>query len=124
MSRKFPIVLALLGGLVLSGCGLIHKIDIQQGNVVEQETLAKLELGMPKEKVRFVLGSPMLTDVFHKDRWDYFYSLRKGGEATEKRHVVLFFENDRLAKIAGDVDMALPEKAPVPPAGTEELPLL
>ena len=63
--------------LLLSGCSYIptlpYKIDIQQGNVVTEEMVEKLKPGMSRSQVRFVLGTPLITDVFHADRWDYFY---------------------------------------------------
>jgi outer membrane protein assembly factor BamE len=80
-----------------------YKIDIQQGNVITQDMVAKLQPGMTKSQVRFVLGSPPITDMFHANRWDYVYRFSKAGKLTEERKLTLFFENDRLAQLAGDV---------------------
>jgi len=80
----------------------IYRLDIQQGNVVTQKMLDQVELGMDGRKVRFILGTPLLTDTFNDNRWDYFYSLKKGSGARVERNVSLFFENDRLVRIQKD----------------------
>jgi outer membrane protein assembly factor BamE len=76
-----------------------YRIDIQQGNVVTQEQLERVKLGMNRLQVRDVLGSPLLTDAFHTDRWDYVFSLRQTGKPLQRRDVVLTFEGDVLKKI-------------------------
>jgi outer membrane protein assembly factor BamE len=80
-----------------------YRIDIQQGNVVTQEMIAKVQPGMTRSQVRFALGTPLVTDVFHPDRWDYVYQYRKAGELTEQRRIVVVFKDDKLARIEGDV---------------------
>lgn len=67
--------------------------------MITPEMLEKLKVGMTTNQVRFVLGSPQLTDPFHPDRWDYLYSLREDGAETERKHLILFFEGDTLSKI-------------------------
>ncbi|OOZ41755.1 hypothetical protein BOW53_02660 [Solemya pervernicosa gill symbiont] len=99
---KLLITLLLSATLTLSGC-VVHKIDIQQGNVVSQEMLDKLKPGMSKRQVRYALGTPLITDTFHQDRWDYVYSLSEGGKLKEKRRVSLFFEEEKLSRIEGDM---------------------
>ena len=79
-----------------------HKIDIQQGNVIEPEQVAKLRPGMSRNEVRALLGSPLLNDPFHADRWDYVYRYRKGGKITEQQRLAVFFEQDKLKRV--DVD--------------------
>ena len=69
-------ILPVVFAIVLSGC--VYKIDIQQGNEITSEMVSKLELGMTKRQVTRILGLPLITDPFHKDRWDYYYSLRDG----------------------------------------------
>lgn len=105
-------LLPLVLGLTLSGCSKStitsiapepYKIDIQQGNVITQDMVAKLQPGMTRSQVRFVLGSPPITDMFHANRWDYVYRLAKGKKLVEERKLSLFFENDQLARVAGDV---------------------
>ncbi len=82
---------------------LVHRIDIQQGNVITQDMLAKLKLGMEKKKVRYIMGTPIIIDTFNNDRWDYIYTYQNGREQREQRRVTLFFKDDRLVRIDGDV---------------------
>ncbi|MCW8945625.1 MAG: outer membrane protein assembly factor BamE [Sedimenticola sp.] len=81
---------------------LIHRPDIQQGNVVSQESINKLKPGMSKSQVSYLLGTPMLVDVFHQDRWDYYYSMKQGNEERVQQRVALHFADDRLTRIEGD----------------------
>ena len=80
-----------------------YKVTIQQGNVITQEMVEKLKPGMTKSQVRFVLGSPPIADMFHANRWDYVYTIKEGHKVKENRKLALFFENDLLARVAGDV---------------------
>lgn len=80
-----------------------YKMDVQQGNVVTQEMMSKLKPGMTPGQVRFILGTPLVVDAFHKDRWDYVYRLEKGGTVQEHRRIVIVFQNDKLARIEGDI---------------------
>lgn len=82
---------------------LIYRPTIQQGNVVTQEQVNELEPGMTKRQVRFLLGTPMLTDVFHDNRWDYTYTLGEGSTPEEMSRVTVYFEDDRLVRINGDL---------------------
>ena len=82
---------------------LLHKIDIQQGNVIDQEMLDRLKHGMSKNQVKFIMGTPVLIDPFHSERWEYIYSFQKGSNTREQRHITLHFENDMLAYITGDI---------------------
>lgn len=91
------LLICLFTLLVLTGCA--HKIDIQQGNPVSLETLAKVKPGMDRDQVRFILGSPLLTDPFHQDRWDYYYSMQKGGDAPERYGATLYFSGNTLERI-------------------------
>lgn len=86
-----------------------YKIDVQQGNVVTQEMVAKLRPGMTKAQVRFILGTPLLVDIFHGNRWDYVYRYQKDGKLTEERKLSVFFEGDLLRKVGGDVAPGSPE---------------
>lgn len=95
--------------LLLSGCSKdkipgVYRIDIQQGNEVSQEMLSQLEAGMAKNQVVFVMGTPLLIDTFHPNRWDYIYSFQPGNGDREQRRITLFFdENERLSHIDGDI---------------------
>ncbi len=82
---------------------LIYRPSIQQGNVVTQDLVNSLQPGMTKRQVRHVLGTPMLVDLFHQDRWDFVYTLGKGSNPDEIKKVALFFENDSLTRIEGDL---------------------
>jgi outer membrane protein assembly factor BamE len=91
--------------LVLAGCGPLapYRIDIQQGNFVTQEMVAQLRSGMTKEQVRYLLGTPLMNDIFHADRWDYVYTMDRPRQEVEKRRLTVFFENGKLVRVAGDV---------------------
>jgi outer membrane protein assembly factor BamE len=98
--------------LLLAGCSggmpklpsiTPYQMDIQQGNVVTQEMIAKVQLGMTRSQVRFALGTPLIMDVFHGERWDYVYRYQKGGAVTEHRRIVVIFKDDKLVRIEGDV---------------------
>jgi outer membrane protein assembly factor BamE len=80
----------------------VYRIDVDQGNIITQEMVNKLEPGMTRGQVRFVMGSPLLVDTFHDNRWDYVHTLRDSkGKSTEKRLTVTF-KDDKLVAIAGD----------------------
>lgn len=93
------------------GVPFVHKIDIQQGNIVTQEMVAQLRLGMNKKKVRFVMGTPIIKDTFHSNRWDYIYTFHEGGGGTE-RHLVtaIFNDEEKLINLEGNIKAA---KAPL-----------
>jgi len=102
----------LLVVLALAGCKQApelpsviapYRIDIQQGNVVTQQMVAKLKAGMTRAQVRFALGSPLVVDPFRTDRWDYVYSYQKQGKDTERRHITVIFDAEKLVRIEGDV---------------------
>ncbi len=85
----------------LFGVVPVYRPDIQQGNFISKEMVAQLKEGMTPEQVRFVLGTPLLTDLFHETRWDYPFRIRKGdGEITSSR-VVVFFKEGRVSHFEG-----------------------
>ena len=101
-----------LFALFLVGCGAYsanvpsirpYKLDIQQGNAVTPKMMLQLRPGMNKTQVRFIMGTPLLTDSFHSVRWDYFYQMQKDGKVFEQRRIILFFEDDKLKTVKGDV---------------------
>ena len=134
MRRLLISILLAAGGLGLTGCSsigegldkvggvteiipraldkapLIYRPTIQQGNVVTQEQVNQLKPGMSRRQVRFILGSPTLKDAFHRDRWDYPYTQGVGSTPSEYRYLSLFFENDRLTRIRGDLHPQPPEE--------------
>ncbi len=98
----------MLAAALVAGCSppqfvKPYRMEIQQGNYVSQEMVSQLKPGMTKEQVRFVLGTPLVTDIFHADRWDYvFYRETSRGER-EERKIAVLFENGKLARVVGDV---------------------
>lgn len=85
--------------LMLSACSKdkipgVYRIDIQQGNEVTQEMIAKLEPGMSKSQVSYVMGTPLLIDTFHPNRWDYIYSFQPGNGDRQQRRITLFFDDE------------------------------
>jgi outer membrane protein assembly factor BamE len=110
MSARSPLTVVLAAAFAC-GCGFVpripgvtpYRIDIQQGNYVSQEMVAQLKPGMTKEQVRFILGTPMVTDIFHTDRWDYVYWREAPNGKRETRKVTVLFEQGQLARVDGDV---------------------
>jgi outer membrane protein assembly factor BamE len=90
---------ALQSGDTLFGFITPYRMDIVQGNVVTQEQVARIKPGMTRLQVRDALGSPMLTDIFHADRWDYIFTIRRQGTPPQRRDVVVYFKGDRLDRI-------------------------
>ena len=80
-----------------------YRLNVQQGNVLKQQMLAQLEPGMEKKKVLFIMGTPSIQDTFHKDRWDYVYTFQRGRETAKQRRVTLYFKDDKLLRVEGDV---------------------
>ncbi len=81
----------------------VYRMDIQQGNVIEQEMLNKLKPGMEKAQVHFIMGTPTIADPFHDDRWEYIYTFSKGGNTRQQRHITMYFEEDKLAYLEGGI---------------------
>jgi outer membrane protein assembly factor BamE len=107
--------------VVLTACGTVdsasnrlvraispYKIDIVQGNFVSSEQAAALKLGMSRMQVKNILGTPLLTDIFHADRWDYVFTFKRQGVEPQARRVTVFFKEDVLVNIEAD---ALPTEA-------------
>ena len=107
MTRYLIIAIALVSLLTSTGC--VYRQAIAQGNLIEQEDLDQAELGMTRNQIRFLLGTPMIDDPFHKDRWDYVYYLKIGRQdATFKRWVSVFFEEGLVSEIRKDQELAPP----------------
>lgn len=123
---RSPLLLLCAVVSLLAACGSTlssinaYKIDIQQGNVLTQEMVAQLKPGQTREQVRYILGTPLLADIFHQQRWDYAYSYRNGRTGTvEKRYFSVFFDKDnRLEKVSGDVEVGGLEDLTAPKANT------
>ncbi|MCV0438504.1 MAG: outer membrane protein assembly factor BamE [Hydrogenophaga sp.] len=102
------VLCALVVAMALPACSSVanmvtpYKIDIVQGNVVTREQFQALKAGMVRAEVRDVLGSPLLSSVFHADRWDYVFTFRRQGLAPQQRKVALFFKGDVLERFEAD----------------------
>jgi outer membrane protein assembly factor BamE (lipoprotein component of BamABCDE complex) len=96
-----------------------YTLDIQQGTAIDQKMIDRLQAGMTRNQVSLILGTPLLADVMHADRWDYVYYTRKKGQVGEWRRFTCYFKEDRLVSITGDVTLAPnPAKEGVSPAPT------
>jgi len=109
----------LLLPLLLSACGempkfevpkfdvshylSVYRADINQGNYITQEMVSQLKPGQTRDQVRYVLGSPLVTDVFHAGQWDYVYRFTPGHGDAQQRRLSVYFEDDKLTKVSGDV---------------------
>jgi outer membrane protein assembly factor BamE len=102
--QRLSILLALCLLISLSGCShykfpWVYRIDVEQGNVLEEEKVAQLKVGMTQNQVKFLLGSPIIRDTFNQERWDYIYSMRTGKGKLDRERVTLTFQGDTLANI-------------------------
>lgn len=103
--RKLSLVLPLLLCLTVSS-GCVYRATISQGNLIVEEDLDQAEIGMTKNQIRFLLGTPMIDDPFHRDRWDYVYYLKIGrNDAVAKRWVSIIFEDNRVVEIRRNQDL-------------------
>jgi len=111
--------LAIASFLVLSGCNNIgsmdfpgvYKISIPQGNIITQEMVDQLRPGMTKRQVIFVMGTPLVRDPYHQDRWDYVYNFQPGGGERGQERLSVLFENDQLVSLSGDFEPTPAETA-------------
>ena len=113
--RKILITTLVLVGLALSshGCSA-YRIDIRQGNTLEPEVVDSLRVGMTKQQVTFLLGTPLVQDPFHPNRWDYAYTFKPGRGKMTRQHLTLFFVGDELVKIDRSGFIGLTEKGAAP----------
>ena len=124
--RRSRLLLVAVSCALVAACswkpGFIneYKIDIQQGNVLTQEMVAQLKPGQTREQVRFILGTPLLADIFHQQRWDYAYSYRNGRTGVvEARYFSVFFNSEnRLERASGDVEPANLDELAAPTTNT------
>ena len=107
LGSRAAVVLAC--AVALAGCP--YKIDIQQGNYVSQDMVDQLKEGMSKEQVRSIMGTPLLADIFHGERWDYIYTLRTADGKKEQRGLVVFFQDGKLSRVDGQAAPARPTSA-------------
>ncbi len=102
--KKLLILIICTSATLVTGCSWMPKpytIDIPQGNIIDQDKLDQVKPGMTHRQVAFLMGTPLVEDPFHQQRWDYYYSLKKGGKLKERERVTMFFQDDKLARIEG-----------------------
>jgi outer membrane protein assembly factor BamE len=80
-----------------------YKIDVRQGNMVTQDMVAQLKPGLTRDQVRFILGTPLVADMFHGDRWDYVYRFQPGRGEVQQRRLIVYFDGNKLVRLGGDV---------------------
>ncbi len=81
----------------------VYRLSIDQGNIITQEMVDQLEIGMSRSQVEYVMGTPLIRNTFNPDRWDYVYTLNKEGKPSDRHQLSAFFEGDTLVKIVTDV---------------------
>jgi outer membrane protein assembly factor BamE len=92
------LTLALTMSLLASAC--VYRINIQQGNFLDQAAVEQVKAGMTRSQVRYLLGTPMVADTFNKERWDYIYYLKKGRTRhVDSRRVTVYFDGEKVAKL-------------------------
>ncbi len=98
--------LILIAALLTVDSGCVFRANISQGNQIEQDDIDQIDVGMTRKQIRFLLGTPMIDDPFHKDRWDYIYYLKIGRKDTvAKRWVSVMFADDKVSEIRKDLEL-------------------
>lgn len=130
--RYSPVLAAVFAVTTLAACSIPtmvaekvqpYRIDVRQGNYVDQTMVSQLKKGMSQDQVRFILGTPLLVDIFHSNRWDYVYRFKRGGGDLESRKLSVFFVDGKLESVDGDVVAGAPPEAEssAPPARVIDL---
>ena len=106
MNINSKVITLLLSILLLSSCSIprIFQVVISQGNLVDQEMLDKLEIGMTESQVKFVMGTPLISDTFYPNRWDYFTSVTQGENSYTNQKITLYFKDNKLVSWEGEID--------------------
>lgn len=106
MNINLKVITLLLSALLLSSCSIprIFQVVISQGNLVDQEMLDKLEIGMTESQVKFVMGTPLISDTFYPNRWDYFTSVTQGENSYTNQKITLYFKDNKLVSWEGEID--------------------
>lgn len=101
MLKQIKILLLILSCLLLAGCSIfcIYRPTINQGNILCDDAIAQLRPGMTTDQVLYLMGTPILTNTFQPNRWDYVWTYKKGGNPRVQRHVTLYFAGDTLQNI-------------------------
>lgn len=104
MHTRFLAIIIALSGLLVGGC--VYQAALSQGNLLDQEDIDQIEVGMTRGQVRFLLGTPMIDDPFHENRWDYVYFYRVGrGRTSLKRWISVYFEGDNVTEVVKDQEL-------------------
>jgi len=106
MNINLKVITLLLSVLLLSSCSIprIFQVVISQGNLVDQEMLDNLEIGMTESQVKFVMGTPLISDTFYPNRWDYFTSVTQGENSYTNQKITLYFKDNKLVSWEGEID--------------------
>ena len=101
-------ILILAVAVLFTGCSNlefpgVYRLSIDQGNIITQEMVDQLQPGMSRSQVQFIMGSPLIQDTFHQDRWDYIYTLRDGEGHTVQQRLTIFFRDGKLDHFSGNV---------------------
>ena len=106
MKIKFLYISVLVASLLSTGCSMpkMYKVVVSQGNLVDQEMIDKLEVGMTESQVKFVMGTPLISDTFYPNRWDYFTTVTQGENIFSEQKIKLFFEENKLIRWEGEID--------------------
>ncbi|MEZ0123024.1 MAG: outer membrane protein assembly factor BamE [Candidatus Reddybacter sp.] len=107
MPSRFLLALVIVTAALLNGCSYLkypdmHKVTVQQGNIVNQEMVDQLRPSMTRSQVRYILGTPLLMDTFDQDRWDYYYSIKRPGQKEVREKITVFFDGNTLTHFSGD----------------------
>jgi outer membrane protein assembly factor BamE len=120
MQKACRIIVVALALASLGGCSYfqfpgVFTLEVQQGNIIEQEMIDQLKPGMTKRQVKFVMGSALIMDTFDQDRWDYVYTIRtRSGERRDER-MTIYFKDDKLSHFSGDYRPSAPESEAAEP---------
>lgn len=117
--KRTLVITALASLALLGGCGNfgsmdfpgVYKISIPQGNIITRDMVDQLRPGMTKRQVIFVMGTPLVRDPYHQDRWDYVYNFQPGGGERGQERLSVVFEDDQLVSLSGDFEPTPPETA-------------
>jgi outer membrane protein assembly factor BamE len=105
MRKTFLLILTFLCLALASGC--VYRANISQGNLIKQEDLDQAAIGMTKSQIRYLLGTPMITDPFKRNRWDYVYYVTVGRDsAIQKRWVSIYFVDEKVSEIRTDLELS------------------
>ncbi len=125
MQKACRIIVVALALASLGGCSYfqfpgVFTLEVQQGNIIEQEMIDQLKPGMTKRQVKFVMGSALIMDTFDQDRWDYVYTIRtRSGERRDER-MTIYFKDDKLSHFSGDYRPSTPESEAAASASDKE----